>query len=122
MGGAVEVDGVDDAADDGAVSSSTGQSALSDPVAGGVVPAGSGEGGGVETFGGEGAGNQRSGSRSYVLQGYVQQDRGRARNKKGVPIRPVVHTIGVDPCPWLRLGFDFTELTLNVAVDPSPSI
>jgi hypothetical protein len=49
------VDGVD-AADDGAASSSTGQSAPSDPAAGGAVFAGSGDAVGAATSGGEGAG------------------------------------------------------------------
>jgi hypothetical protein len=51
-GGGLE--GVDAAADAGAASSITGQSALSEPVAGGAVLAGSGEeGSGEEAFGGE---------------------------------------------------------------------
>jgi hypothetical protein len=53
----VAADRVDAAADDGVPSfSNTGHSALSEPVAGGAVLAGSDDGTGEETSGGEGAG------------------------------------------------------------------
>lgn len=118
MGGAVEVDGGDDAADDGAVSSSTGQSALSDPVAGVAVPAGSGEGGGVEPLGGEGAVESTFGfSLMCPPEVRAKQDRDHPRIKQVYPSANGSHdcgqirAIGSD---WAR---GFAELTLSVATD-----
>jgi hypothetical protein len=76
--GAVAVDGVDAAADDGAASSSTGQS----PLSGGAVLAGSGDGAGEAVFGGEGAGEATFGfSVIHPPEVSAKRDRDPARTK-----------------------------------------
>jgi hypothetical protein len=88
VGGGIAVGGVDAAADDGAVSSSTGQSTLSEPVAGGAVLAGSGEGAGDEALGGEGAGEATFGfSLIHPPEVCAIQDRDRARARYSYPYR-----------------------------------
>ena len=89
-GGAVAVDVVD-AADDGAASSSTGQSALSDPVVGGALFAGSGDGVGEATSGDEGAGE----ATVRVLAHTSSRGKCKARprpcaDQQRLPIRPLV--------------------------------
>ena len=79
------MDGVD-AADDGAASSSTGQSALSDPVAGGALFAGSGDAVGEATSGDEGAGEATFGfSLIHPPEVSAKQDRDHARTNNVYP-------------------------------------
>ena len=79
------MDGVD-AADDGAASSSTGQSPLSDPVAGGAVFAGSGDAVGAATSGGEGAGEATFGfSLIHPPEVSAKQDRDHVRTTDVYP-------------------------------------
>ena len=78
------MDGVD-AADDGAASSSTGQSGLSDPAAGGAVFAGSGDAVGEATEG-EGAGEATFGfSLIHPPEVSAKQDRDHARTTDVYP-------------------------------------
>ena len=85
MDGAVAVDDVD-AADDGAASSSTGQSAPSEPFPGDVVLAGSGDAVGEATSGGEGAGEATFGfSLIHPPEVSAKQDRDHARTTDAYP-------------------------------------